>query len=117
MKRQVCDSKYWDGNKNRSIRYYFYMQRGLTLLNEFRYLIMAVFAVYITLKFENPLMLPLMFLVALPVLVFLGYLSVHHIAKVIEYLNVQYATHWSRYGIGLQEKRNALLKEINEKIT
>ena len=116
MQIKECDPKFWNGRKNKSIRYYFYMQQGLLLLNEFRYLIMAVFAVYLTFKLENPLFLPLMFLVALPVLVFLGYLSVHHIAKVIEYLNIQYSTHWSRYGIDLQEKRNKSLEEINAKL-
>lgn len=114
--KTIDKSEYWNGNKNKMIRYYFYMQRGLALLNEFRYLIMAIFALYIMFKLDNPVLLIVMFLVAVPILVALGYLCVHHIAKVIEYLNIQYATYWSKYSIGLQEKQLKLLEDIKNEI-
>jgi len=104
--------EYWTGNKNKFIRYYFYVQKGLALLNEARYLVMAIFALYVVLKFDNILFLPLMFLASLPLLIFLGWLYVHHMAKVMEYLSVKYSTHWSKYGYELQEKRNKTLKLI-----
>lgn len=114
MKDKI-NPKYWEGTKNKCIRYYFYAQRGLTLVNEFRYVIMTIFAIYITCKLENILLIPLMFVVVIPVLCVLGYISVHHIAKVIEYLNIEYSTHWSRRNFELNEERNELLKEIRGK--
>jgi hypothetical protein len=107
---------YWNGNQNKAIRYYFYSQRGLALFNEFRYLFMLIFGVYFALKLSNIFWFVLMFLVSIPVLCFFGWLSVHKIAKVIDWLNVEYSTHWSKYGYELQETQNNLLRKILDKL-
>lgn len=107
--------QYWDGYKNKTIRYYFYVQKGLALFNEFRYLLMGVFALYMMMKLDNIILLPIMFFSAIPILLFFGWLSVHHIDKVIEFLNIQYATHFSRYNIKLQEEQLEELRRLNEK--
>ncbi len=109
-------TKYWEGNKNKAIRYYFYAQKGLELLNEFRYLVMIIFGIYLALKIDNFLLLPLMFVVSLPVLIFLGWLSVHHMKIVIEWISIKFATHWGIYSYKLQEERNNLLKEIKKEL-
>ena len=111
-----AESKYWDGWKNKSIRYYFYIQRGLELLNEFRYLLMAIFAVYYALKVDNILFIPLMFVLSIPILVIFGYINVHYMKKVTEYLNVEFSTHWGRYNFELIEKQIKLLEEIKDGI-
>lgn len=103
--------KYWHGAKNRSIRLYFYTQRGLALLNEARYLIMGVFALYYTLKLDNPALMVAMFMVAVPVLIFLGWLSVNHMGKVIDWLNIQFSTHWGRYQYTLLEEIRDAVRE------
>ena len=108
--------KYWDGPKNRIVRYYFYVQNGLALLNEFRYLLMAIFALYYALKIDNIAIVPAMFVVALPVLIFLGWMSIHHMEKTMEYLRVQYATHFSRYNIELQERQTKAIEEMLNEI-
>jgi hypothetical protein len=108
--------KYYKGRKNTLIRYYFYVQRGLTLLNEFRYLLMGILAIYYMLKLDNPVVMVIMFLVSVPALCIIGWLSVHHIEKVVEYLRIRFATIWSKYGYELNEDRNKLLKEIKEKL-
>lgn len=104
--------RYWDGHGNRVIRYYFYVNRGLTLLNEARYLILAVFALYAILKLDNPLYMVVMFLISLPLLGVLGWLFTHRMAKVMDFLNVKFSTHYSKYSIELQEKQNDLIKEV-----
>ena len=116
----VNKNDYWNGNQNKVIRYYFYIQKGLALLNELRYLIMAIFALYMILKLDNIFLMPLMFLIALPVLIFLGWLDVHHMAKVREFLNIKYSTHYSKRNFDLQEQRNKILidllpKDLKEK--
>lgn len=108
---------YWDGNSNKFIRYYFYSQRGLALFNEFRYLFMVIFGVYFALKLNNPIWFVLMFVVSVPILCFFGWLSVHKIAKVVDWLNIEFSTHWGRYGYELQERQIKLLEEILLNIT
>jgi len=110
------EHKYWSGPKNKIIRYYFYSQRGLALFNEFRYLFMLIFGVYVVLKLNNPIWLFLMFIVSCPVLIWLGFISVHHIAKVSDWLNIEFATYWSRYQFSLQERIVKALESIDKKV-
>lgn len=110
--RKPIDRKYWDGKKNKTIRYYFYVQRGLVLLNEFRYVVMVVFVMYKFIGIDNLWLIPAMFFGFIPVLLVAGWVSVHHMEKVMEYLNVQYTTHFSRYNIELQEKQLNILNRI-----
>jgi len=107
---------YWNGTKNKFIRYYFYSQRGLALFNEFRYLFMLIFGLYLMLKLSNPVWLLVMFLVSLPLLIWAGWLQVHVIAKVVNWLDVEFATHWTRYSYELQERQVKALEEINRKV-
>lgn len=108
--------RFWDGNKNKAIRYYFYVNKGLNLLNEARYLIMAILAIYTILKIKNPLFMPLMFFGSLPVLCISGYISVHHMSKVMDFLNVHFGTHFSRYSVELQERTLDVLIRLEEKL-
>lgn len=101
--------QYWDGTENKVIRFYFYSQRGLALLNEARYLIMGAFALYYTLRLDNPIYLVLIFIGALPVMIFLGWLSVHRMGKVIDYLNVRFSTYYAKKQFDIFE---GILKEI-----
>lgn len=113
--KEAGKAQFWNGRKNKSIRFYFYAQKGLQLLNEFRYLIMVILVMYQFLKIDNILLIPLMFAVCVPVLILLGWMSVHHMDKVMEYLHIQYATHFSRYNIDLQENQLKALQSIDKK--
>jgi hypothetical protein len=112
----MMDTRYWDGWWNKLVRYYFYVNRGLQLFNEARYLIMSIFAIYFATKLDNIWLIPLMFVVSLPVLVFFGWLFVHKMAKITDFLNVEFSTHWSKYGYELQENIISELKEVNLKL-
>lgn len=107
--------QYWDGAENKAIRFYFYAQKGLSLLNEARYLIMGAFALYYTLRLDNPIYLALIFLSALPVMIFLGWLSVHRMGKVIDYLNVRFSTHYAKKQFDIFEGMLKELRDMNEK--
>ena len=107
---------HWNGAKNKSIRYYFYVQRGLALFNEFRYVIMTVMGLYFFLKLSNPLWMLLMFLICMPILIFFGWLQVHHMAKVMNWLDIEFASYWSRYSFELSERTVKALEEINAKL-
>lgn len=108
--------KYWEGLQNRLVRYYFYTQRGLALLNEFRYLLMGILAVYALLKMDSPIYMILMFIVSIPILIVLGWVYVYKMASCMDYLNTQFSTHFSKYSIKLQEDQLAEVKKIRKKI-
>ncbi len=116
MIKQSDKRSYWDGRTNYSIRLYFYIQRGLALLNEFRYLIFSVMALYALLKLNNPWYMVGMFLFSIPILLVLGWMFVHKMAKVMDFLNVQFSTHFSRYSVELQEQILESINKLNELI-
>lgn len=109
-------NNYWIGKKNKAIRYYFYAQSGLTLLNEFRYIIMSVFAIYYALRINNIWLIPIMFFSSIPFLMILGYINQHHMKKTIDFLSTKFSTHYGIYTVDLQEERTKLLREILNEI-
>ena len=109
--------KYWDGRWNKTVRFYFYLQKGLSLFNELRYVVMVCLALYAFMKLDNLFMIPLMFLCFIPPLIIFGWTAVHKMDKIIEFLNVRYATHYSHYNIEINEKQLKLLEEIKERLT
>lgn len=113
---QIDKDKYWNGVANRGVRYYFYCNRGLTLLNEFRYLLMGILAVYALLKLDNPWTMLVMFVVAVPILCVLGWVFTHKMARVMDFLNINFSTHFSKYSIEMQERQVKALESIEEKI-
>lgn len=100
--------------KENLIRLYFYLNNGVGILNNFRNLFLGVFALYFTLKLTSPLLLVIMFIIAIPVLVVCGYYNVHHIAKLSEQLSTKFGTHYGIKQFELIEEQVKLLKEIKK---
>lgn len=109
--------KYWNGAENKAIRYWFYIMRGLDIFNQFKYLVAAIFAIYWMLKLNNPIVLVLIFLGCLPVLFIIGWYSINRMGKVIDWLSVEFSSHWSRYSFELQERSVKAVESINNKIS
>lgn len=115
-------SKTYDkGFLNHGIRGWFYLQRGLNLVNDFKYLVAGILAFYYTLKLGSIWWIAILFAIAIPVLLAIGYFHTHKMAKAIEWTNMVFASYFSRYGIDLSEKQteNAekttkLLEEIRD---
>lgn len=107
------NSQYWDGAENKAIRFYFYAKSGLAFLNEARYLIMGTFALYYTLRLSNPIFLVLIFFAAVPVLIGLGWLAVHRMGRVIDYLNIRFSTHYAKKQFDIFEGMLEELKKMN----
>ena len=108
------NDKYWNGKWNKIVRYYFYMIKGLQLFNELRYVIITTGLIYAFLKLSNFVLFPVIFFSFIPPLIFFGWLSVHKIDKIIEFLQVRYATHYSHYNIEIQEKQEKYLRDLVE---
>jgi hypothetical protein len=104
--------KYWSGLHNKVIRYYKYAQHGLATVNEFRYIGLACFGIYYTLRLKNFMWIPLMFVISLPILIAIGWWYVHHAAKVLEYISIRFSTVWGLYNYKLLEEQLNSLKQI-----
>lgn len=96
--------EHWQGTKNKAIRYYFYMSKGLDLFNNFRYVFMAIFGLYFTMHLHAPIWLFLMLIISVPFLMIVGYFSIHHMGRVMDWLNVRFGTHYSLLQITLLEQ-------------
>lgn len=104
------------GLENRAIRYYFYLKSGLGIVNEFRNLILAVLGLYIALKLDHWWLLPLMFFPSVILLTIAGFITVHRINKVTEWLNIRFSTHFGIKSFEYQKGIYEELKKLNEKV-
>lgn len=108
--------QYYDGFKNQIIRIWYYLNHGLGLMNEFKYLIGGILATYYFLKTDNLKLMIWMFVIALPILVFAGWFWTHKAKRTIEYFDIKYTTHFGQYNIRLQEKQIETLQELGKQI-
>jgi len=109
-------SEYWNGSKNKAIRYWYYIVTGLDLFNQFRYLILAIAGLCFWLQLKNPMFFLLIFIISCVILGLFGWMKIHHMGKTMDYLNIEFSTHFGRYGYELQEKQIELLKKIVEEM-
>jgi len=107
-------NQYLKGKKNGLIRQYFYLKKGLDLVNDLKYVGAGIFALYFTLQLSNPLWLIGMFVISIPILIILGWIFIHHMSKVLDWLGIEFATYWSRYSFTLQESILEQLKKLNK---
>lgn len=114
--RDELDKKYIEGTHNHVMRYYYYLNKGLDILNQFRNLFLGIIAVYFTLHLTNPVWLGAMFLPALLLLTVAGYYSVHYLSKMQEWLNLRFSTHFGIRQFNYTEGSYELLKEIRDNI-
>jgi hypothetical protein len=57
-----------------------------------------------------------MFVVSIPILIGMGYVNVHKISKVKEWLSIKFGTHYGIQQFDYVKKTAELLEEINKKI-
>lgn len=108
--------EYYDGIKNQLIRIYYYLQKGLDLLNEFKYLGAGILAIYYLLNLEGYRWMIGMGVISVPILIIAGYFWTHKANKTVEYFGLKYASHFQQYNIRMQEKQIYLLEQLNKNI-
>lgn len=108
------DPQYLSGNHNRMIRYYYYLERGLEILNNFRNLFLGILGLYIALKLDAWWLMPVFFGVAVLVLTAIGYYNVHKITKIREFLNIRFGTHFGLKTFDYNKAQAELLAEIRD---
>ncbi len=102
------------GVENRLIRYYFYLNTGLGILNNFRNLFLGIFALYFTFHFTDPVLLGILFIVGVIVLTVIGYYNVHRMNKVLEWVGLRFSTHYGIRSYNYNQGTYEELKEIKE---
>ncbi len=102
---------YLQGHGNRLIRYYYYLEQGLNILNEFRNLFLGIIALYIALHLTNFLWMALMFIPSIVALTIVGYFAVHRVAKVKEWVSLRFSTH---YGIRSFDYQKGIYEKLDE---
>ena len=102
---------------------YFYLQKGVSLLNEFKNLLMLIFAIYLSLKLTNWWWLIILFVSSLPILTLVGWYFNTYMAAVMEKLAIKHGTFYQirqftiiEESLAEQKQINEQLKEINEKL-
>lgn len=108
------DSKYLPGLENRGIRYYYYLNAGLGILNQFRNLFLGIIAIYFTLELHSWWLLIAMFIPSVILLTIVGWYNTHRLAKVTEWLNIRFSTHYARQQFDSIQRQVALLEEIRD---
>lgn len=108
--------QYYNGIKNQLIRIYYYLQQGLDLLNEFKYLGAGILAIYYLLNLEGYTWMVGMAVISIPILIIAGYFWTHKARKTVEYFSIKYTSHFQQYNIKIQERQLFLLEKLNKNI-
>lgn len=110
------DEALFPGLENHLIRYYYYLQRGLDILNSFRNLFLGILGLYFVLKIDNWWILVAMFIPSVLALMIAGYYATHRVNKVLDWLGLRFATHYGIRQYNLQQGIYDTLQEINKKL-
>lgn len=116
MNHNNDDQKFLKGKENFFLRAYFYLSNGLTILNEFRNLFLALFALYFTIKIENIMVIAIIFFASIIVLTLVGYYQVHRAQKVREWLNLKFSTWYGMRAFNYTKGTYDILREIRQEM-
>lgn len=106
----------YTGKQTLLIKVYFYITSGVGIINDFRNIFLGLFALYFTFKLTDPWILGILFLISLPILGILGYINVHKISKVKEWLSTKYGSHYTMEQYKLSKRQVEVLEEISKKL-
>ncbi len=106
--------KYLYGTFNRALRFYFYLNNGLTVLNNFRNLGLGIIAIYFALHLENIWWMVAMAVPSVVLLTIVGYYQVHHAGKVLEWIGIRFSTHFGVRTFNNTQRNVELLEEIRD---
>ncbi len=119
--RETYTKTYDKGGLNHTVRAWFYLNKGLDLVNQFKYLVAGILAVYYMLHLDSYAVLLTIFFVSIPLLVLAGWFYTHKMAKAIEWTGMVFSSYFARYNVDMAERNVenmtetvTLLKEIKD---
>ena len=108
--------KYWEGKENIFVRYWVYLNRGLDMITQARYLILGILGLYAVLKFTNPIWMAVMFFISLPILIIIGRWQLYKVSKTQEFITNTKGTVLGYTGYNMQVRTIELLEQISKKL-
>ncbi len=105
-------NEHFKGPKNWFIRQYTYCTRGMDIVNIFRNLFFLIGMGALAFHCKDPIILFFVFCGSMGLLRMAGWASVHHMAKVVDWLNMYYSTYYQKQSFRWQEEQVELLKAI-----
>lgn len=119
----IYQKTYDKGILNHCVRIWFYLKAGLNIINEFKYLVAGILALYYTLKLDSHMILLGIFAVSIPALIFIGWFYTFKMAKALEWTGFMFSSYFGRYNVDLNEntadntaKTVKLLEELLQEI-
>ena len=103
--RNEYDKAYDKGFLNHGIRAWFYLQRGLGMVNEFKYVVGGILAIYYTLQLDSYWWIVGTFVACIPLLIFVGFFQTHKMAKALEWTGMMFSSYFARHNVDLQEQQ------------
>lgn len=111
---QADDHEYLHGKENWSMRMYFYLQNGLSLLNDFHNILLAMITLNLTFGIKNIFILIGLAVPIVIAFVFIGYYNVHKFSKMREWLNMRFGTHYGIKSFNFTQANYEALTEIRD---
>lgn len=103
--------KYWDGAVNFLCRLWFYFIRGLEIFDKFKYFFIVFGGLYYLIGKKHLFLMVAVSVVAVPVIMVMGFFTVHKLGGVLDYLNTKFSTYSANKQIELLEEIRDLLNE------
>ncbi len=111
------DHIYFPGLENRLTRYYYYLNQGLNIINQFRNVILGIVGIYIALHLEAWWLLVAMFIPSAIILTVVGFYVTHRVNKKMEWLSLRFGTHYAMKQFNYQQGIYDTLEEIRKELS
>ena len=103
--------KYWEGTVNFLCRLWYYFIKGLEIFDKFKYFFIVFGGLYYLIGKKHLVLVIMALLAGVPVILLIGFFSVHKMGGVLDYLNTKFSTYSALKQIELLEEIRDLLKK------
>lgn len=114
MKNEINDDYHSKSWMNLAKKGYFYLGRGLAELNNWKNLFIGIIGLCIAVKIESIWIMAVIFAISIPLLILAGYIMVHRISRMMDYLSIKFGSHFATRNFDYVEGQYELMKEIRD---
>lgn len=112
MKNETNDDYHSKSWMNLAKKGYFYLGRGLAELNNWKNLFIGIIGLCIAVKIESIWIMAVIFAISIPILIVAGYVMVHRVSRMMDYLSIKFGSHFATRNFDYVEGQYELMKEI-----
>ena len=107
-------AKYWEGTVNFLCRLWYYFIKGLEIFDKFKYFFIVFGGLYYLIGKKHLVLMVAISVGAIPIILALGFFTVHKLAGVLDYLNTKFSTYSALKQIELLEEIRDELRKQNK---